>query len=168
MIPDNEFWWWVHPFCIEISWRSTSSRPFSYLSTIMSLWVLHRWTSHILTTTVQRSRRPCHTSWVASVWSSKGKPMWISRWGESTPGHQGGCRCRNPFFWDPRNPTKKHKKQGTPKRNNTNSGYCSWFVSSFFQLSCFVLFSSCHLVFFCFGNNIYIHPGTSFIKGNSQ
>ena len=82
--------------------------------------------------------------------------------GSRPPGH---CRedvgAETLFFLGSQGIQQKwNKKQEIPKRNNTNSGYSSWFVSSFFQLSFFVLFSSCHLVFF-----LGVETTSTFIPG---
>lgn len=175
MIPDNEFWWWVHPFCIEISWRSTSSRPFSYLSTITSLFKGAA-TLNIAHPDQQRSNGPgdhaIHLGWRAYE-AQRANPCGHQGNGESTPRHQGGCRCRNLLFFGIQGiQQKKHtkKNKGSPRETTQiQVTLVDLLVVFFFQLSCFDLFSSCHLVFFwVWKNNIYAHSGTSFIKGNFQ
>lgn len=175
MIPDNEFWWWVHPFCIEISWRSTSSRPFSYLSTITSLFKGAA-TLNIAHPDQQRSNGPgdhaIHLGWRAYE-AQRANPCGHQGNGESTPRHQGGCRCRNLLFFGIQGiQQKKHtkKNKGSP-RETTQIQVTLVDLLVVFFFSCHVLIYFPVVILFFFGcgkTTSTLTPGLVLLKATSS
>lgn len=133
-----------------------------YLSTTTSLLVLQRWTLHILTNNGPTVQETMPYILGGERVKLKGQThVDIKAMGSRPPATREDVGA-----WIQRIQQKWNKQQRIPKRNNTNSGYSSWFVSCVFF--CFVLFSSCHLCFWVWKQPLYLSQDYSFVKGNAR